>query len=161
MPLPAKMHMITYANAHTFTQLCTYAKIFFINKSITNLFWLTVIELQNIIGLLIWGVTVRTCCLCEYQKGENACHDHQKMICTGTVSHYLFQRCDINDLSLFRRHHLFNIPLPPHNFIDLWLYQYRVLWCSIKDSSFNALTQDRHEKMGIFSDGLKQTNLPL
>lgn len=100
MPLPAKMHMITYANAHTFTQLCTYAKIFFINKSITNLFWLTVIELQNIIGLLIWGVTVRTCCLCEYQKGENACHDHQKMICTGTVSHYLFQRCDINDLSL-------------------------------------------------------------
>lgn len=161
MPLPAKMHMITYANAHTFTQLCTYAKIFFINKSITNLFWLTVTELQNIIGLLIWGVTVRTCCLCEYQKGENACHDHQKMICTGTVSHYLFQRCDINDLSLFRRYHLFKIPLPPHNFIDLRLYQYWVIWCSIKDSSFNVLTQDRHEKMGIFPDGLKQTNLPL
>lgn len=155
MPLPAKIHMVTQANAHTFTQLHTYTKIFLTNKSIINLLWLTVTELQNIIGLLIWGVTVRTCYLWEYQEGENACHGSQKMISTGTVSP------SFNDLSLFRGHHLFKIPLPPHNFIGLWLFQYTVLWCSIEDSSFIVLTQDRDKEMGIFPGGLKLTNLPL
>lgn len=49
-------HGLTHTSTHIFTQLHTYRHFFVVNKSMDNLFWLIVTELQHIIGLLIWGL---------------------------------------------------------------------------------------------------------